>query len=154
MSPYHNKLCVALMTKWIDNMLCRDINLADVALVACDVLLKRKKESLCMLGSEDYAALYSCLRKAWEHCRKVEDKLRCRVSDDCEVAVVALSHLLVELYLNTRFFCFVHSCNSFFVNCVIFASWLKGTKIIVDSNVATIKKLSYKDNSEFLLRYV
>ncbi len=40
MTPYHNKLCVALVTKGINHMLCGDVNLTYVVLVACDILLE------------------------------------------------------------------------------------------------------------------
>ena len=39
-ASYHNKLCVALVSKWINHMLCGDVYLADVALISCDVLLE------------------------------------------------------------------------------------------------------------------
>ena len=39
-AAFHNKLCVALVTKRVYNMLCGDVNLAHVVLVACDILLK------------------------------------------------------------------------------------------------------------------
>ncbi len=61
-----------------------------------------------MLGGEDDAASHAGLGKAREHCRKVEDKLRCRVRDNGYVAVVALCNLLVEMYLNLLLN-FVHS---------------------------------------------
>ena len=65
------------MTKGIDNLLCGDVNLAHVALVASDVLLEREKETLRMLGGEHHAALNASLGESGEHCCEVEHELRC-----------------------------------------------------------------------------
>ena len=40
MTPYHNKLCVAFVTKRVYNMFGGDVDFAHIVLVACDVLLE------------------------------------------------------------------------------------------------------------------
>ena len=62
-----------------------------------------------MLWGEHHAALNTRLWESWEHRRKVEYKLRCRVCDYRKVAIVALGNLLIDLYLNARLLVFGHS---------------------------------------------
>ena len=112
---YIDPLGITLVTEWVNHrLLRRDVDLTYVALVACDILLQRQKKTLSMLWSEHYAALNTSLRKTWKHRCKVEDKLRCRVCDNCQVAVVALSNLLVELYLDTGFLSLCHNSISLY----------------------------------------
>ena len=79
------------------------------ALVACDILLQRQQQALGVLRGEDYATANTCLRQSWKHRCKVYDKLLGGVCDDCQVAVVTLTHLLVKLYLDTLFLSLAHS---------------------------------------------
>ena len=93
-----------------------------------------------MLWREYHAALNTCLRKTWEHSCKVEHKLRCRVCDDCKIAVVALCYLLVELYFNAMLVVLVHS----FICFSLCITARKGTKISgIDKIAAQLYRLQH-----------
>ncbi len=62
-----------------------------------------------MLWGEYHAALNTCLRQAWKHGGKVDDKLRSRVRYNSQITVVSLSYLLVELYLYSLLIILIHS---------------------------------------------
>ena len=63
-------------------------------LITHDVLLKGTEKALGMLGSENNAALDLGFSNAWQHTGEVEDEIAAGMSDNGEVGVLALRHLL------------------------------------------------------------
>jgi hypothetical protein len=72
-----------------------------VGLVACHIVLQREEQSLGVLGSEDYAAVYRSLWHTWQKRREVDDELRGGVRYNGQIRVVTLRYLWVELYINS-----------------------------------------------------
>lgn len=98
-----------------------DFDFAHAAFVTHDVLLQRTEQALGMLGREDDAALDTGLLHAGQHRGEIEDELRRRVGYDCQVGVMALRHLLVQLDVEPELLCFSHRLAMIMIANVIFS---------------------------------
>ena len=97
-------LCFAevFISQWLSK---RQIDFRNIRLVATHVLLQGEEQTFGVLGGEDNAADHFGFGQAGEHLRKVEDKLRHGVCDNCKVGVLALCHLFIEVEFDVVLFC-------------------------------------------------
>lgn len=91
-----------------------ELYLAELLLVAHDVLLQGKQQALGVLGGEDDAAAHLRLGHAGQHTREVEHEVAARMGDYREVCIFSLCCLLgqlnLELSLLGLVLVFAHNC--------------------------------------------
>ena len=111
--PHHcaNTLRCVVWAKW-RLWLLLNLYLTDIGLILCDIILQREQQTLCVLRRKNNTATHLWLRETRQHCRKIDDKLRCGVRYNCQIGVVTLCHLCIQLDIQTRL---VNLCHCFSV---------------------------------------
>ena len=96
LTPVGGRLCFAHRAHIQDRLLAGELwlvnlNLCDVALITCDVLLQREQQTLGVLRGENHATLDIRLLHTGQYCREVDDELRRRVCDNRQIRDVSPS---------------------------------------------------------------
>lgn len=90
-----------------------ELDLAKLLLVAKDVLLQGEEQALSVLRSHDDTG-EDLRRSDGEHVRKVDHKLRAGMVDHCEIGVLTLRNLGLELYLYLILLFILIVCHCFY----------------------------------------